>query len=211
MMRSVLVCSLLAALSSTATGFSFSAPLPLRRGGIATGVTTRAPAVAVRRAPAAELRCSLSIDPSTPCELEASDLKDFTTTLTRSKVVFVKMYQGRCRQCIALAPKFKSLALEHSRTGEVVFMKVAADKLREIAQHAGITRAPTIQAYVDGVLFMQIVSPLPNSLSQLAEVVGVPASTESGVLPSARPPHPLCVCPSSATNLDTCQGARSAF
>ena len=129
MMRSVLVCSLLVALSSTVTGFSPCAPLALRRGrGVATGATTRLqpPAVATRRAHAAELRCTATkLDLETSCELEASDLQEFTSTLTHSKVVFVKMYQGRCRQCIALAPKFKSLAQEHSRSGEVVFMKVS--------------------------------------------------------------------------------------
>lgn len=84
------------------------------------------PAVATRRAHAAELRCTATkLDLETSCELEASDLQEFTSTLTHSKVVFVKMYQGRCRQCIALAPKFKSLAQEHSRSGEVVFMKVS--------------------------------------------------------------------------------------
>eukprot|EP00290_Baffinella_frigidus_P040864 CAMPEP_0180308542 /NCGR_PEP_ID=MMETSP0988-20121125/28558_1 /TAXON_ID=697907 /ORGANISM="non described non described, Strain CCMP2293" /LENGTH=221 /DNA_ID=CAMNT_0022292135 /DNA_START=58 /DNA_END=719 /DNA_ORIENTATION=- len=158
MMRSVIVCSLLAALSSTATAFLPAPPLTLSGRGLATGVATRSPAVAVRRGHAAELRCTatrLDVPTLSPL-LEASDLNEFTATLQRSKVVFVKLYQGRCRQCIALAPKFKSLAVEHSRLGEVVFMKVAADRLREIAKHAGITRAPTIQAYVDGVLYGQI-------------------------------------------------------
>lgn len=220
MMRSVIVCSLLAALSSTATAFLPAPPLTLSGRGLATGVATRSPAVAVRRGHAAELRCTatrLDVPTLSPL-LEASDLNEFTATLQRSKVVFVKLYQGRCRQCIALAPKFKSLAVEHSRLGEVVFMKVppaslptplrssapacsapsglvkepkigahnwsnrfqvAADRLREIAKHAGITRAPTIQAYVDGVLYGQIVRPLLTALS-LLKAVGESSATEVG-------------------------------
>jgi hypothetical protein len=147
-MRGVIVNVLiLSMLSCTADGFSGVAPFALRKGGLSFSSANGAPNV---RAPWAapglrenvgSLRCAStnSFNSVEKALVEARNLGDFTSTLEKSRIVFVKLYQGKCRKCVALAPKFKSLAEQHASCGDVVFMKVC---LTPLASPSGARRAP---------------------------------------------------------------------
>jgi hypothetical protein len=146
-MRGVIMKVLmLSTLSCSADGFSGVAPIALRKGGLSFSSANGAPNV---RAPWAapglrehvgSLRCAStnSFDSVEKALVEARNLGDFTSTLEASRIVFVKLYQAKCRKCVALAPKFKSLAEQHASCGDVVFMKVC---LTPLASPSGARRA----------------------------------------------------------------------
>ena len=69
------------------------------------------------------LACSLQVQ-------EAKSSDDFEKTIQEKTLVFVELYATKCRKCYSLMGKYSQLASSHDGDDDVVFVKVACDKVK---------------------------------------------------------------------------------
>ncbi|KAF1732393.1 Thioredoxin-like protein [Beauveria bassiana] len=79
---------------------------------------------------------------------EAAELDAILSSTTR---VVVDFYADWCPPCRAIAPIFSKLAEEHSLPGQLAFVKVNVDHVKNVAQRYNVSAMPTFVFFRDGV------------------------------------------------------------
>ncbi|PQK13024.1 hypothetical protein BB8028_0003g16380 [Beauveria bassiana] len=78
---------------------------------------------------------------------EAAELDAILSSTTR---VVVDFYADWCPPCRAIAPIFSKLAEEHSLPGQLAFVKVNVDHVKNVAQRYNVSAMPTFVFFRDG-------------------------------------------------------------
>jgi len=63
---------------------------------------------------------------------ETTSSAGFEKALSDKPLVFVELYSTKCRKCFSLMGKYSSLAGDHAGDDDIVFVKVACDKVKVI-------------------------------------------------------------------------------
>lgn len=82
--------------------------------------------------------------------VKISEAAEFDAVLASTTGVVVDFYADWCPPCRAIAPVFSKLAEEHSSKGQLAFVKVNVDHVKNVAQRYNISAMPTFVFFRDG-------------------------------------------------------------